>query len=177
MLLASFRAIKQLPIGNHRQDCITVLHVAEACGYLGRPVLPQIDAHMGVEHITDGHCYLYRPLRRCGCGSLRFLENMSAGNSASKSRTRTMSPAFSRKTISSPRRKISTSELLTLNFLGSLTAWLFPDLNTRAVAMCHLLLNIYITVYTCASRFSRYARDCHLALRPCLIAPPSLTNL
>src|SRR5215831_15466232 len=91
--------------------------------------------------------YLYSPLRRCGCGSLRFLGNMSAGNSASKSRTRTMSPGFSRKTISSPRRKISTSELLTLNFLGSLTAWLFPDLNTRAVAMCHLLLHIYTSPY------------------------------
>src|SRR5205823_6160914 len=65
---------------------------------------------------------------------------------------------FSRKTISSPRRKISTSELLTLNFLGSLTAWLFPDLNTRAVAICHLLLHIYITVYTCASLFSSFSK-------------------
>src|SRR6202048_4340576 len=60
---------------------------------------------------------------------------MSAGNSASKSSTRTIPPAFSRNTISSPRRKISTSELLTRNFFGSLTAWLFPDLNTRAMAM------------------------------------------
>src|SRR5258707_36863 len=40
---------------------------------------------------------------------------MSAGNSASKSSTRTIPPAFSRNTISSPRRKISTSELLTRN--------------------------------------------------------------
>jgi hypothetical protein len=60
---------------------------------------------------------------------------MSAGNLANKSSTRTIPPAFSRNTISSPRRKISTSELLTRNFLGSLTAWLFPDLNTRAMAM------------------------------------------
>src|SRR6266436_3951433 len=89
---------------------------------------------------------LYRPLRRCGCGSLRFFENMSAGNSASKSRTRTIPPAFSRKTISSPRRKISTSELLTLNFFGSLTAWLLPDLNTRAMAMIRLL-DIYTRMY------------------------------
>src|SRR5258708_10439314 len=71
---------------------------------------------------------------------------MSAGNSASKSSTRTIPPAFSRKTISSPRRKISTSELLTRNFFGSLTAWLFPDLNTRAMAMI-CLPDIYTPMY------------------------------
>src|SRR5258708_13437383 len=71
---------------------------------------------------------------------------MSAGNSASKSSPRTIPPAFSRNTISSPRRKISTSELLTRNFLGSLTAWLFPDLNTRAMAMI-CLLGIYTGMY------------------------------
>src|SRR6266850_1065811 len=71
---------------------------------------------------------------------------MSAGNSASKSSTRTIPPAFSRNTISSPRRKISTSELLTRNFFGSLTAWLFPDLNTRAMAMI-CLPDIYTAMY------------------------------
>src|SRR5205807_1215429 len=71
---------------------------------------------------------------------------MSAGNSASKSSTRTIPPAFSRNTISSPRRKISTSELLTRNFFGSLTAWLFPDLNTRAMAMM-CLPDIYTATY------------------------------
>src|ERR1700730_9558908 len=71
---------------------------------------------------------------------------MSAGNSASKSSTRTIPPAFSRNTISSPRRKISTSELLTRNFFGSLTAWLFPDLNTRAMAMI-CLSSIYTAMY------------------------------
>src|SRR6266852_5303231 len=71
---------------------------------------------------------------------------MSAGNSASKSSTRTIPPAFSRNTISSPRRKISTSELLTRNFFGSLTAWLFPDLNTRAMAMI-CFPDIYTSMY------------------------------
>src|SRR5882762_10689161 len=71
---------------------------------------------------------------------------MSDGNSASKSSTRTIPPAFSRNTISSPRRKISTSELLTRNFFGSLTAWLFPDLNTRAMAMM-CLPDIYTAMY------------------------------
>src|ERR1700722_18350826 len=71
---------------------------------------------------------------------------MSAGNSASKSSTRTIPPAFSRNTISSPRRKISTSELLTRNFFGSLTAWLFPDVNTRAMAMFRLS-DIYTAMY------------------------------
>src|ERR1700687_5284371 len=71
---------------------------------------------------------------------------MSAGNSASKSSTRTIPPAFSRNTISSPRRKISTSELLTRNCFGSLTAWLFPDLNTRAMAMI-CLPDIYTAMY------------------------------
>src|ERR1700722_5267851 len=71
---------------------------------------------------------------------------MSAGNSARKSRARTIPPAFSRNTISSPRRKISTSELLTRNFFGSLTAWLFPDLNTRAMAML-CLPDVYTARY------------------------------
>src|SRR5467141_3744041 len=107
-----------------------MLHLAESRGHSWRPVLPQIDADIGVEHVAGAH---HRPLRRCGCESLRFFGNMSAGNSASKSSTRTIPPAFSRNTISSPRRKISTSALLTRNFFGSLTAWLFPDLNTRAM--------------------------------------------
>src|ERR1700730_10605977 len=112
-----------------------MLHSAESRGHFCRPVLPQIDADIGVEHVAGAH---HRPLRRCGRGSLRFFGNMSAGNSANKSSTRTIPPAFSRNTISSPRRKISTSELLTRNFFGSLTAWLFPDLNTRAVSIVHL---------------------------------------
>src|SRR2546423_1344836 len=112
-----------------------MLHLAESRGHFWRPVLSQINADIGVEHIAGAHSRPYKPLRRCGCGSLRFFGNMSAGSSASKSRTRTIPPAFSRNTISSPRRKISTSELLTLNFFGSLTAWLFPDLNTRAVEL------------------------------------------
>src|SRR6266481_850609 len=120
-----------------------MLHLAESCGHFWGPVLPQIDADIGVEHIAGAH---HRPLRRCGCGSLRFFGNMSAGNSASKSSTRTIPPAFSRSTISSPRRKISTSELLTRNFFGSLTAWLFPDLNTRAMAMM-CLPDIYTAMY------------------------------
>src|ERR1700674_4670168 len=120
-----------------------MLHLAESRGHLWGPVLPQIDADIGVEHIAGAH---HRPLRRCGCGSLRFFGNMSAGNSASKSSTRTMPPAFSRNTISSPRRKISTSELLTRNFFGSLTAWLFPDLNTRAMAII-CLTDIYTAMY------------------------------
>src|ERR1700674_1789022 len=120
-----------------------MLHLAESRGHLWGPVLPQIDADIGVEHIAGAH---HRPLRRCGCGSLRFFGNMSAGNSASKSSTRTIPPAFSRNTISSPRRKISTSELLTRNCFGSLTAWLFPDLNTRAMAMI-CLPDIYTAMY------------------------------
>src|ERR1700733_12531957 len=120
-----------------------MLHLAESRGHFRGPILPQIDAHIGVEHIAGAH---QRPLRRCGWGSLRFFGNMSDGNSASKSSTRTIPPAFSRNTISSPRRKISTSELLTRNFFGSLTAWLFPDLNTRAVAIAGLL-DIYTSMY------------------------------
>jgi len=70
MLLASFRPIKQLSIGNHRENCITVLHLAETCGYRWRPVLPQIDAHIGVEHITHG----YRvPLQSFAALRLRIL--------------------------------------------------------------------------------------------------------
>src|ERR1700724_799900 len=120
-----------------------MLHLAESCGHFWRPVLRQIDAGFGVEHIAVAH---HRPFLRCGCESLRFFGNMSAGNSASKSSTRTIPPACCRNTISSPRRKTSTSELLTRNCFGSLTAWLFPDLNTRAMAMV-CLPDIYTAMY------------------------------
>src|SRR5258705_11368994 len=120
-----------------------MMHLAESRGHYWGPVLPQIDADIGVEHIAGAH---QRPLRRCGCGSLRFFGNMSAGNSASKSSTGTIPPAFSRNTISSPRRKISTSEFLTRNFFGSVTAWLFHGLNTRAMAMI-CLTAIYTATY------------------------------
>src|SRR5580693_5718539 len=120
-----------------------MLHVAESRGHFWGPVLPQIDADIDVEHIAGAH---QRPLRLCGRGSLRFLGNMSAGNLASKSSTRTIPPAFFRNTISSPRRKISTSELFTRYVLVSLTAWLFPDLKTRAMAMT-CLPDIYTSMY------------------------------
>src|SRR5262244_4287232 len=63
MLLASHRPIKQLSIGNHRQNCITVLHLVKTCGYLGWPVLSQINAHISVEHITGGHLQSFATLR------------------------------------------------------------------------------------------------------------------
>jgi hypothetical protein len=53
-----------------------------------------------------------------------------------------MVPSFSRRTISLPRWKISTSLLFSRNCFGSRTAWLFPDRNTRAVAMTNLH-NVY----------------------------------
>src|SRR6202162_6722319 len=129
-----------------------MLHLTESRGHFRGPALPQIDANIGVEHIAGSH---QRPLRRCGRGSLRFFGNMSAGNSASKSSTRIIPPAFSRNTISSPRRKISTSLLVTRNFFGSPTAWLFPDLNTRAMAIFLPPGYIYRNVYTFASANSR----------------------
>ena len=70
-------------------------------------------------------------LRFCGLSLLR------SGKSANRSNARTVVPSFSRKMISSPRRKISTSSLLNLYCFGSRAAWLFPDLNTRAVRCAH----------------------------------------
>src|ERR1700687_2713710 len=142
-------------MGNHRYNGVAMLHLAESRGHFWGPVLPQIDADIGVEHIAGAH---QRPLRRCGWGSLRFFGNMSDGNSASKSSTRTIPPAFSRNTISSPRRKISTSELLTRNFFGSLTAWLFPDLNTRAMAMICLPIYIQRCIYIRKRQFRALGR-------------------
>src|SRR6267154_4404843 len=60
-----------------------------------------------------------------------------------RSSTRSIPTVFSFSTSSSPRRKISSSLLFTRNSCGSLTAWLFPDLNTRAVAISDSLPRIY----------------------------------
>src|SRR5258708_23742700 len=76
----------------------------------------------------------------------------SAGNAASRSTARTIVPLRSRRTISSPRREISTSLLFNRNCFGSRTAWLFPDLNTLAVAILNLLKCIYVKYTHCALR-------------------------
>src|SRR3954470_15296638 len=58
---------------------------------------------------------------------------------------------FSRRTTSSPRRKISTSSLAKRNSFGKRTAWLFPDLNTLAVVT-------FASVYT-RRRYGRLRRQ------------------
>ena len=73
----------------------------------------------------------------CPCSRTAAVSSKSSGKSANRSNARTVVPSFSRKMISSPRRKISASSLFNLKCFGSRAAGLFPDLNTRAVRRVH----------------------------------------
>src|ERR1700730_5361756 len=81
--------------------------------------LPDIDTNIRIQQESEAH---YNPLRRCSGGSFLFFGNMSAGKLASSSKARFKVLLFSRSTISSPRRLISSSLLLTRNFFGNRTA-------------------------------------------------------
>src|ERR1700747_2750938 len=70
----------------------------------------------------------------------------SSGSPASRSKARARFPLFSRSTSSSPRRKISTSLLLSRNCLGKRTAWLFPERKTLAVGIDLRFSNKYIHI-------------------------------
>ena len=85
----------------------------------------------------------YRSLPRfCGLSLARLGSARSSGKAASRWNARAMIPGFSRRTISSPRREISTSLLFRRNCFGKRTAWLFPERKTFAVAIFQLPLVI-----------------------------------
>src|SRR5580704_11302856 len=144
-----FYAVKQFPVGHDRNHRFTWWQSSEVSNHILRPPLAQIYAGIRVEQIA---CCHQSPLRRWGF-RLSFTEE-SIGSSARISRTRSIVPFFSLKTISSPRREISSSLLLTRNFFGNRTAWLFPDLNTRATVNVRTLLYI-LAVYTSVHTMSR----------------------
>src|ERR1700738_1108593 len=91
---------------------------------------------------------IQRSSRSCGGASWRPSGKKSAGRLARISNARPNPFAFSRNTISSPRRKISTSVLFSRNSFGNRTAWLLPERKTLAVAMlAHLLWYIRLRIY------------------------------
>src|SRR5258708_2867682 len=85
---------------------------------------------------------IQRPSRFCGGVSCRPSGKKSSGRLARISKARASPFPFSRNTISSPRRKISTSLPFSRNSFGSRTAWLLPERKTRAVAIwvCSVIL-------------------------------------
>src|SRR6266513_4196774 len=99
-----------------------------------------VHADIGVQHESRLH---QSPFRFCGLSFFRSPRSKSSGRFARISKTRSIGLCFSFSTSSSPRRKISSSLLFTRNSLGSLTAWLFPDLNTLAVAIFNSSPRIY----------------------------------
>src|ERR1700730_16576387 len=91
---------------------------------------------------------IQRPSRCCGGASWRPSGKKSAARLARISNALANPFPFSRNTISSPRRKISTSLLFSRNSFGNRTAWLLPERKTRAVAIWVHSFNIYADVYT-----------------------------
>src|ERR1700693_181224 len=117
-------AVEQFAIRDDRKRRFSRTQAAESPQDLLRPALPDVDADVRVQQVARLH---HRPLRFCGRSFPRpaFPRpaiSKSSGRSASRSNATTMVPSFSRKTISSPRRKISTSSLFNRNCFGSRTA-------------------------------------------------------
>jgi len=84
-----------------------------------------------------------QPFRAHSAARAAYLFAPPAGRRpAGSPKSQTLAPVLSasRSTISSPRRKISTSLPLNRNSFGKRTAWLLPDRNTR-VAMTSLFLS------------------------------------
>src|SRR5580704_9377123 len=119
-----------------------MLEQAKSPQHLLRFFPADVNANVGIQQEARLH---QSPLRFCGLSFVRRARAMSAGNAASTSNARASVPRRSRSTISSPRREISTSLLFTRNAFGSRTAWLFPDLNTFAVAIRSPPSNVYTT--------------------------------
>src|ERR1700719_4220640 len=92
--------------------------------------------------------FIQRSSRSCGGVSCRPSGKKSSGRLARISNALANPFPFSRNTISSPRRKISTSLLFSRNSFGNRTAWLLPERKTRAVAIWVHSFNIYALVYT-----------------------------
>src|SRR5208337_594340 len=132
--------IEQLSISNHGKPCFSRTELAESAQHFLRSFLPDVNTDVRIQQIARLH---HNPLRFCGRSFSRPISSRSSGKPASRSNARTMVPSFSRRTISSPRRKISTSLLFSRNCFGSRTAWLFPDRNTLAVLMP------YTSAYIC----------------------------
>src|SRR5271156_1805637 len=125
-------SVEELAKGNHGNHRLARVELEEPLHKLLRLLLTDVNADVRVQQETRVH---HNPLRFCGRSFSRSATVRSFGKLASNSNARSIVPFFSRRTISSPRRKISTSSLFRRNCFGSRTAWLFPDRNTRAVPM------------------------------------------
>src|SRR6266436_623571 len=139
-LRAFLRPVRQFPKRNHRERRLSRLQHAKPPQHLLRFFPSDVNTNVRVQQESRLH---HNPLRFCGLSLFRPASVKSFGNAASKSNARAIVPARSRNTISSPRREISTSVLFTRNAFGSRTAWLFPDLNTFAVAIVFPPRNVY----------------------------------
>src|SRR6266436_1185333 len=145
-LRALLGPVHEFPERNHGERRLSLLQHAKSPQHFLRLFPPDVDANVRVQQearfLCPGRCCGARlhhsPLRSCGLSFFRPGCVKSAGSAASKSNARAIVPVRSRRTISSPRRDISTSLLFTRNAFGSRTAWLFPDLNTFAVAIVSL---------------------------------------
>src|SRR6266568_1949166 len=127
-----FRSVEQFSIGDDGDRRLSRSQLFKSAQQVLRSFLPDVNADVRVQKIARLH---HNPLRFCGCSFSRPGISKSSGRPASNSNARTIVPLFSRSTISSPRRKISTSLLFSRNCFGNRNAWLFPDRNTFAVAI------------------------------------------
>src|SRR5260370_3366539 len=141
---AHFCSVKQVTIGDDGDRRLSWSQFFKSAQQVLRSFLPDVNADVRIQKIARLH---HHPLRLRGCSFPRPGISKSSGRPASKSNARTIVPLFSRSTISSPRRKISTSLLFSRNCFGSRNAWLFPDRNTFAVAIFPTSMYIRI-VYT-----------------------------
>src|SRR4051812_13534541 len=134
-----FGAVAQFAVGDHRNHRLAPREGRKTAHDLGRTPPAEVDACVAVEHVAGDR---QSPSRSCG-GPSPTSSGKSSGSEARRSKTRKRFCGFSRKTTSSPRRKISTSSEAKRKSFGRRTAWLLPDLKTLAVGIASL--RIYVT--------------------------------
>src|SRR4029077_1933058 len=138
-------AVLQFCVRYYRHDRLLGFQAFEPSGHLRVPVLCKVDANVRVQHVAPPH----RGSRSCGGVSWRPSAIKSSGKDCRRARARRKLRFGFRSMTSSPRRKISTSFTSKRNSLGRRTAWLFPDLKTRALLMVASSRKKYIRdVYT-----------------------------
>src|SRR5664279_287129 len=129
-LLATLaRTVVEFSISNCRHDQLSRLQSLETGPDLRWPVFGDVYAHVRIQHVAR----LHSASRFWGGWSCRPWDIKSFGMAASAANARPRLRFGSLSTISSPRRRISTSSTSKRNCFGKRTAWLLPDLKIRAV--------------------------------------------
>ncbi len=155
LMLTALRSPKQFSVGNNRNTDCASFHIIKTLQNFRRMVVFDVNKRIRIQKIAHSH---QSKFRSWGWVSSRPSDKKSSESWLISSHA---SPKFyflGNSTISSPRRKTSTSSTLSWNSLGIRTAYELPLLNTRVVIIANLIIieSMYIlAVYTLSRNYNR----------------------